>query len=263
MGEQSCIQAYKNCFQWINIILAFIAAVLGMAACASFSNKPGIQMNVPFVIQPLYTWTGTDDAVLQGKGYYGLSGYTFWISGGYLQQLGMPPQGNIKATYNYADTYDALKCGTDDYLGYKSPSSNIANPEFMDLGCDALNTCATVGKVSMAFTCLGFLCALVTMILSYKRKSMDSWAKKIMSMLFSFVSMLCSLIAFLAFGGCMSYVPQEYTPQQDPKPPTSCSTCGLGGKAYVLYPGPGGGLSLASVVFFHRCLRTQCCYSCN
>lgn len=249
MGEQSltaqassCIQSYKNCFEWTNIFLAFVAAVLGMAACASYSKKPGVQMNVPFMIQPTYLWTGTADPVLLQRVYYGLNGYTAYVT----DAASSNPK-PTKYTYNYSDTYDALKCGTNDYTGYQQ-QPGFPNQTF---GCDALSQCSLVGKVSMAFTCLGFLTALLTMILCHYRRSADSWSKKLMCMLFSFLSMLCSVIAFGAFGACMSWVGTSYSPQQDANPPADClGPCGSVGESNMYYPGPGGGLSLTSVVFF-------------
>jgi len=245
----TCIQSYKNCFQWTSIIFAFVAAVLGMAACASYSKKPGVQMNVPFMIQPTYQKIGNNDPVLQAKYYFGLSGYTAWDD-------------KHKATYDYTATYDMLKCDdTDAYMPYVSNANANTKLPLMPLGCLGLKTCSTTGKVSMAFTCLGFLTALITMIFANMRRQSDSWTKKIMSIIFSLASLLCSMIAFLAFGACMSYITQSYSPAQNPAPtglcvvttscdPQSADCCGNTGTSNVIYPGPGAGLSLTSIFLF-------------
>lgn len=247
----TCIQSYKNCFQWTSIIFAFIAAVLGMAACASYSKKPGVQMNVPFMIQPSYQKIGNNDPVLQSKYYFGLSGYTAWSD-----------VTSKKVTYDYTATYDMLKCDTDEYMPAFSPAVSPNPLPLMPLGCPGLKTCSTTGKVSMAFTCLGFLTALITMIFANMRRQSDSWTKKIMSIIFSLASLLCSLIAFLAFGACMSYITQTYSPAQNPAPTGLCPTingcdpinglscCGNTGTSTVIYPGPGAGLSLTSIFLF-------------
>lgn len=241
-SKPTCIQSYKNCFQWTNIILSLVAAILGMAACASYSKKASTMMNVPYMIRPSYTWTGTDDAVLVGKSYFGLSGFTSWS--------GTSPN-LVRLTFDYSNTYDLVKCDTDDYLGVGISTDTGAAG--LTYGCKMLKTCATVGKVSMAFTCLGFLTALITMIFSNMRRASDGWTKKMFSVLFSFLSMLCSLIAFLSFGACMQYIPQAYTPQQDQEPPASCgSSCSSSatGSASVIYPGPGASMAMTSVIFF-------------
>lgn len=247
--EPTCVETQKGTLHVLNILLAFIAAVCGMAASASFSGSESTLRMVPFMIGPNYSYD-KEKATVMGKTYYGLSGLTYWAKSG--------TGGNVYGTYSYIDSYNGMNCGTNKYKGF-GQYSDVSEKYITSIGCDGLMQCSQVGKVSMAFVIMGFLMAIISMICSKSRREADTYSKKLMSIIFSFAALLCSLISFVAFGACVRWFNQSYKPVQDANPSTTClaipfpqtsNYCGSMGSSNFIYPGIAAALSIANLSFF-------------
>jgi len=238
--EPTCVETQKGTLHLLNILLAFIAAVCGMAASASFSGSESTLRMVPFMIGPSYMYV-KEKATVMSKYYYGLSGLTYWAKS--------PTGGNVYGTYSYIDSYNGMNCGTNKYKGF-GKYSDVSEKYITSIGCDGLMQCSQVGKVSMAFVIMGFLMAIISMICSKSRREADTYSKKLMSIIFSLAALLCSLISFVAFGACVRWFNQFYQPVQDANPPENCKTCGSTGSSNFIYPGIAAALSIANLSFF-------------
>ena len=216
------------------------SSILMMAACASYTNSPANIVNVPWAIYKTSSELVTpsadddsDDTVVQNnmQQWIGLRGVVTQDYA-YTRKGDDDTQSNIgePVLQLFQDKYDELQCPNDD-SGFNADGST--NTET----CIAMSKCLGTGKVVVAFIVLGFLLAIVSMVISGMRRKCDGYFKKLLSIIFSCSTILCCVISFTAFSPCLGYNwPLLYNR--------------ILGEYKYMYPGAGGAMAITSFVFF-------------
>ena len=225
----------------VAIGLSGFSSILMMAACASYSDVTANIVNVPWAIykdntiKVITKSSGTGDDIEFDDDSIMIQVMQQWIGlRGTVTQLfdenGVATGDPV--TTLFADSYDKIKCPNDEVV--TDAAGNVLANYTED--CIALEKCLGTGKVCVAFIVIGFLLAMVSMVLSSMRMKGDGYFKKLLAFIFSCSTIVSCVIAYSAFSPCLGY---NWVIRYDR----------IADVYQYMYPGAGGAMAITSFVF--------------